>query len=555
MIVLEGKGVSPGVAEGPVMFFKSRDWKTVFCHVENSEGEKQRFFYARMEAVNQLNRLAASCANEAGRESAALFEAHAMLAEDEDYGNYIIALIDDEQCNAEYAVQQAGDHFAAIFAGMEDSYMRARAADIRDVSRRIVNILTGTREAEIIADHPAILAADDLAPSETVRLDRRKILGIITRKGTENSHTAILARTMGIPAICGLGESLRQEYEGKTAFLDGEKGQVVLEPDAAALMRFREKALNQKQAQDILQSMIGQPDETPDGQRIEIGCNIGAPEDMASVLANDGRSIGLFRTEFLYLAEKDFPTEETQFQAYKATAEAMKGGRVVIRTLDIGADKQADYFGMKREENPALGMRGIRLSLNHPELFRTQLRAIYRASAWGRIAIMFPMIASLWELQDGKRICESVMKELEQEGKPFNRDTEIGIMIETPASALIADSLAKEVDFFSIGTNDLTQYILAWDRQTESGERFFDARHQAVYRAIEMAAKAGHDAGIWVGICGELAADPKMLPFFLKIGIDELSVSPASVLPLRAAIRSGGYPGIRGAIIFPEITG
>ncbi|MBQ9165986.1 MAG: phosphoenolpyruvate--protein phosphotransferase, partial [Oscillospiraceae bacterium] len=380
-------------------------------------------------------------------------------------------------------------------------------------------------------------AADDLAPSETIQMDKSKILGFATQGGSGNSHTAILARTMGIPAICGLGDSLKAEYNGRLAYIDGGDGKIILDPDEITLTALKKKHAEQQERKALLQAMKGQPDVTLDGRKIKLYCNIGSPDDVSAVLANDGQGIGLFRSEFLYLATNDYPTEEDQFQAYKAVAAAMGGKRVIIRTLDIGADKQVDYFQLNKEENPALGMRAIRICLNRPEVFRTQLRALYRASAYGKVAIMFPMITSGWEVKECKRACQSVMKELTAEGIPFNPDTEIGIMIETPASVFMAKDLAKLVDFFSVGTNDLTQYTLACDRQCNDLGKFFDAHHPAVLRALKMATDAAHEAGIWIGICGELGADISLLPTFLAIGIDELSVSPSSVLPLRAEIR------------------
>ena len=424
-----------------------------------------------------------------------------------------------------------------MFAAMDDAYMQARAADIRDVSQRILNNLMGVVEGGIDSEEPIILAADDLAPSETIQLDKSKILGFVTQGGSSNSHTAILARTMGIPAICGLGDALKAEYAGRVAYLDGETGSVVLDPDELTHAQIREKYNKQQEMKEILATMKGQEDVTLDGKKINVYCNIGSPEDVAAVLNNDGQGIGLFRSEFLYLAANDYPTEEEQFQAYKAVASAMGGKRVIIRTLDIGADKQVDYFDMKKEENPALGVRAIRICLNRPEVFKPQLRALYRASAYGKVAIMFPMITSVWEVKECKRACQSVMKELTAEGIPFDPETEIGIMIETPSSVFIAEDLAKYVDFFSVGTNDLTQYTLACDRQANDLGKFYDPHHPAVLRALKMAADAAHNAGIWIGICGELGADLSLLPTFLALGIDELSVTPNAVLPLRAAIR------------------
>ena len=537
MIVMQGKGVSAGVMKGPLYLFRRQDTAVMKNHVEDTQWEKQRLAQAQEKAIAQLEALAERCREESGEESAILFETHAMFVEDEDYVECIHECLEDEQCNAEYAVEVAGEQFAAMFAAMDDAYMQARAADVRDVSRRLLNNLMGIAEGGIDSDVPVILMADDLAPSETIQLDKSKILGFATQGGSSNSHTAILARTMGIPAICGMGEALKPEYAGRMAYIDGETGCLYLDPDELTLLTLKEKFDKQQEMKVLLQSMKGQEDVTLDGKKVNVYCNIGSPEDVSAVQANDGQGIGLFRSEFLYLAASDYPTEEEQFQAYKSVAAAMNGKRVIIRTLDIGADKQVDYFDMKKEENPALGVRAIRICLNRPEVFGPQLRALYRASAYGKIAIMFPMITSVWEVKECKRACQKVMAELDKEGIPYNKDTEIGIMIETPASVLVADALAREVDFFSVGTNDLTQYTLACDRQCNDLGKFYDPHHPAVLRALKMVADAAHKAGIWIGICGELGADLSLLPTFLAMGMDELSVSPSSVLPLRAAIR------------------
>ena len=534
---MQGKGVSKGVIKGKLYFFQRPDTTVAMRQVEDVEAEKQRLAQAQETTVQQLNILAEKAREDAGEEIAILFDTHAMFVEDEDYVECILSCLEEEGCNAEYAVQMAGEQFAAMFAAMDDAYMQARAADIRDVSQRILNNLMGIVEGGIDSEEPIILAADDLAPSETIQLDKSKILGFVTQGGSSNSHTAILARTMGIPAICGLGDALKAEYTGRVAYLDGETGSVVLDPDELTHAQIREKYNKQQEMKEILATMKGQEDVTLDGKKINVYCNIGSPEDVAAVLNNDGQGIGLFRSEFLYLAANDYPTEEEQFQAYKAVASAMGGKRVIIRTLDIGADKQVDYFDMKKEENPALGVRAIRICLNRPEVFKPQLRALYRASAYGKVAIMFPMITSVWEVKECKRACQSVMKELTAEGIPFDPETEIGIMIETPSSVFIAEDLAKYVDFFSVGTNDLTQYTLACDRQANDLGKFYDPHHPAVLRALKMAADAAHNAGIWIGICGELGADLSLLPTFLALGIDELSVTPNAVLPLRAAIR------------------
>ena len=537
MITIQGKGVSKGIAKGPLYFFQRSDTTVTLKVVSDIEAEKARLAVAQEQSIQQLNALAEKCRDDAGEEMAVLFETHAMLVEDEDFVECITSLIDEESCNAEYAVEQAGIQFAAMFAAMDDAYMQARAADIKDVAKRIVNNLLGVVDGGIRSDVPVILAADDLAPSETLQLDKSKILGFVTMGGSGNSHTAILARTMGIPAICGAGEALAEGYNGRIGYIDGETGQLIIDPDAMTQAALKEKYEKQQETKKLLETMKGQEDITLDGKKMLLYCNIGSPEDVAAVLANDGQGIGLFRSEFLYLSASDYPTEDEQFEAYRSVAAAMNGKRVVIRTLDIGADKQVDYFNMKEEENPALGVRAIRICLNRPEVFRTQLRALYRASVYGKIAIMFPMITSVWEVKECKRACVSVMKALEAEGIPYNKDTELGIMVETPSSVFVAEELAKLVDFFSVGTNDLTQYTLACDRQSNDLGKFYDPHHPALLRAIKMAADAAHKAGIWIGICGELGADISMLPTFLAMGIDELSVSPSAVLPVRAAIR------------------
>ena len=537
MITIQGKGVSKGIAKGPLYFFQRSDTTVTLKVVSDIEAEKARLAVAQEQSIRQLNALAEKCREDAGEEMAVLFETHAMFVEDEDFVECITSLIDEESCNAEHAVEQAGIQFAAMFAAMDDAYMQARAADIKDVAKRILNNLLGVVDGGIHSDVPVILAADDLAPSETLQLDKSKILGFVTMGGSGNSHTAILARTMGIPAICGAGEALVEGYNGRVGYIDGETGQLIIDPDAMTQAALKEKYEKQQETKKLLETMKGQEDITLDGKKMLLYCNIGSPEDVAAVLANDGQGIGLFRSEFLYLSASDYPTEDEQFEAYRSVADAMNGKRVVIRTLDIGADKQVDYFDMKEEENPALGVRAIRICLNRPEVFRTQLRALYRASVYGKIAIMFPMITSVWEVKECKRACMSVMKELEAEGIPYDKDTELGIMIETPSSVFVAEELAKLVDFFSVGTNDLTQYTLACDRQANDLGKFYDPHHPALLRAIKMAADAAHKAGIWIGICGELGADISMLPTFLAMGIDELSVSPSAVLPVRAAIR------------------
>lgn len=536
MKIIQGQGVSKGIEQGTIYFYHRAAAQVEMRTGADEQEERARLERAKERTAQQLSDMAEKAREEAGDEAAVLFETHAMFLEDEDYTGAMDELL-AQGFNAEYAVDQAGQEFAAMLASMDDPYMQARAADIKDVTGRILNNLMGVVEGGIDSDVPVILAADDLAPSETIQLDKKKILAIATQKGSGNSHTAILARTMGIPAVCGLGEDFNEDFHGKQAYIVGETGQLILEPDEETLLSLKARHAKQEETRELMRSMVGQKDVTLDGKQVNVYCNIGSLEDVASVLANDGQGIGLFRSEFFYLASEDYPTEEEQFRAYKEVAAAMNGKRVIIRTLDIGADKQVDYFHLHKEENPAMGLRAIRICLNRPEVFRTQLRALYRASAYGKIAIMFPMIASVWEVKECRRACQRVMDELTAEGIPFNPDTEIGIMIETPAAVFIADELAQLVDFFSVGTNDLTQYTLACDRQCNDLGKFFDPHHPALLRALKMTADAAHQAGIWIGICGELGADLSLLPTFLAMGIDELSVTPTAVLPLRAAIR------------------
>ena len=538
MYTIQGKGVSKGVANGPVYFYRRGGGEIVKTAVADAAAEKQRFENARSTAMEQLAALYEKAVAEVGEEGAALFEAHQMMLEDLDYIDGINDMIEGEGVNAEYAVSQVAEQFAAMLAAMDDAYMQARAADVKDISNRVIGILQGVVAGGIDSDVPVILASDDLAPSETVQLDKSKILGFVTSGGSGNSHTAILARTMGIPAIIGVGDALKDSLEGKSAIIDGETGEVVVEPDAITSERLLKKQAKERALKELLDQLKGKENVTIDGRKVMVYCNIGSPDDVDPVLANDGGGIGLFRSEFLYLQNDDYPTEEQQFKAYKDVAERMGGKRVIIRTLDIGADKQADYFQLDKEENPAMGLRAIRICLTRPEVFKTQLRALYRASAYGKIAIMFPMITSVWEVQEIKRICEAVKAELRREEIPFDENVELGIMIETPSAVMMSDRLAKEVDFFSVGTNDLTQYTLAVDRQGNNLDRFFDSHHPAVLRMLKMAADNAHKAGIWIGICGELGADVSLTETFLAIGIDDLSVSPSAVLPLRSAIRS-----------------
>lgn len=533
-----GKGVSKGVAAGPISFYRRPSGEILRRSVTDTAAELVRFHDACETAKEQLGVLHDKALTEAGEDAAMLFEAHQMMLDDLDFVESIEGLIENDRLNAEAAVSDTGAQFAEMFAAMDDSYMQARAADIRDISTRVIGILTGEGESGIVSDVPCIVAADDLAPSETVQLDKSLILGFITAGGSANSHTAILARTMGIPAIIGAGDALQTEMEGKYAIVDGQTGEMVIEPDDAERERLLKKQAKEKALKELLDQLKGKPNVTKDGRNVMVYCNIGSPADIDAVLQNDGGGIGLFRSEFLYLQGSDYPTEDEQFEAYKTVAERMGGRRVIIRTLDIGADKQADYFHLDKEENPAMGLRAIRICLTRPEVFRTQLRALYRASAYGKIAIMFPMITSVWEVQEIKRICRNIRAELAEEGVPMADKVELGIMIETPAAVMMSVELAREVDFFSVGTNDLAQYTLAVDRQGVGLDRFFDAHHPAVLRMIRMAAENAHKAGIWIGICGELGADAELTETFLSMGIDELSVSPSAVLPLRSAIRS-----------------
>lgn len=533
-----GKGVSKGVAAGPISFYRRASGVIPRHEVSDTAAELERFRAARETAKEQLAKLYDKALAEAGEDAAMLFEAHQMMLDDLDFVESIEGMIENDRVNAEAAVSDTGAQFAEMFAAMDDSYMQARAADIRDISARVIGILTGEGESGIVSDVPCIVAADDLAPSETVQLDKSLILGFITSAGSANSHTAILARTMGIPAIISAGDALQPEMEGKYAIIDGQTGEAVIEPDEAERERLLKKQAKEKALKELLDQLKGKPNVTKDGRNVMVYCNIGSPADIDAVLQNDGGGIGLFRSEFLYLQGSDYPTEDEQFEAYKTVAERMGGRRVIIRTLDIGADKQADYFHLDKEENPAMGLRAIRICLTRPEVFRTQLRALYRASAYGKIAIMFPMITSVWEVQEIKRICRNIRAELAEEGVPMADRVELGIMIETPAAVMMSAELAREVDFFSVGTNDLTQYTLAVDRQGVGLDRFFDAHHPAVLRMLRMAAENAHKAGIWIGICGELGADEELIETFLSMGIDELSVSPSAVLPLRSAIRS-----------------
>ncbi len=538
MITIQGKGVSAGIGIGPLYFFKRGTVKITRETITDTESEWKRFKAAQARAVGQLNELAEKARIEAGDDAALLFETHAMMAEDLDYEESIQGLINADKLNAVAAVADVSAQFQEMFASMEDTYMQARAADVKDVSNRIINILCGAVQGGIDSPVPVILAADDLVPSETIQLDKSKVLGFVTSAGSGSGHTAILARTMGIPAIVAIGDQLLTEYEGRNCAIDGSTGSVVIEPDETTLNHLVAKANERSEMLRLLEDLKGKPNETKDGKTIRVYCNIGSPEDVHNVLANDADGIGLFRSEFLYLGCDDYPTEDYQFEAYKKVLSDMDGREVVIRTLDIGADKQIGYFNLPHEENPAMGNRALRICLSRPDIFRTQLRALYRASVFGKLLIMFPMVTSVWEVREAKKMCEQVKAELRQAGLAYSEDVQVGIMIETPAAAIMSDRLAKEVDFFSCGTNDLTQYTLACDRQNSDLGRFFNPHHAAVLRLLKIVADNAHKNGIWVGICGELAADLELTETFLAIGIDELSVSPRAVLPLRNAIRS-----------------
>jgi phosphotransferase system enzyme I (PtsI) len=536
MITLHGEGVSRGLAFGRLRFLK-RDVKPFpKLEISDPEAEIQRFDRSRNEAIEQLEQLYNETRNILGEEQAFLFKTHQMMLEDLDFCESVNEIIRSENANAEYAVDRTALQFSEMFAGMDDEYMKERASDVMDVSRRVIRILTGKAEEDFAWTEPVIIAADDLAPSETARLDTSKVLAFITSKGSSNSHTAIFARTLGIPAVVGLGEHLLVEYEGKEVFVDGEAGEVCLEADPDTLAELQRRMTAEQERKKYLEQFRGRKVYSPEGRRVLICANIGSPNDLTAVQTNDADGIGLFRSEFLYLGRSSYPTEQEQYEAYRKVAEVMGDRTVVIRTLDIGADKQVDYFQLPKEENPAMGMRGIRICLTRPDVFKTQLRALYRASAHGNIAIMFPMITSVNEVRNIREICAQVRSELKAEGKPFGDKIQLGIMIETPAAAVISDQLAAEVDFFSIGTNDLTQYTLAMDRQNSALEPFLEPHHEAVLRLIRMTVENARKAGIWVGICGELAADVSLVKSFIDMGVDELSMVPGSILEVKARL-------------------
>ena len=535
MQIYKGKSVFGGTAIGRIRVYSKGEQQVKRVRIEDTQRETARYHEATKQAMEQLAELYEKALKEVGEANAAIFEIHQMMLEDDDYRESVENIISTQKVNAEYAVAQTADNFAQMFASMDDDYMRERAADVRDISERLLSILHGKAEQGILADEPAIIVADDLAPSETVQLDKEMVLSFVTVRGSVNSHTAILARTMSIPALIGTELSLDADIDGKMGIVDGTNGTFYVDPDPETLDRMRKIQQEENEKKELLQTLKGKENITLDGKKIMLYANIGNMKDLATVLQNDAGGIGLFRSEFIYLEKDQFPTEEEQFQIYRTVAETMAGKRVIIRTLDIGADKQCDYFEMAKEENPAMGCRAIRICLTRPEIFKTQLRALLRASAFGKIAIMYPMITSVAEVRRIKEIVNEVEEELSSQGIAYGRP-EQGIMIETPAAVMISDMLAEEVDFFSIGTNDLTQYALAIDQQNPSLDEFYDAHHPAVLRMIEMVVENAHKAGIWAGICGELGADLELTQKFLAMGVDELSVSPGRILPIRKIV-------------------
>ena len=537
MVVCQGKSVLKGIAIGKIYLYEKQEYVLEQKQVADAEAEVARFEAAKETAIGQLDDLYEKALAEAGEEQAMIFDVHKMMLDDGDYLDAITGLIRSEKVNAEYAVHTTGEQFAAVFASMDDDYMKARSADVKDISGRVIRILAGIGDGSIASEEPVILLADDLTPSETVSLDKSKILAFVTRNGSANSHTAILARSMNIPALVQTDVELLKEYHGMDAVVDGLDGKLYLDPEEAVLAELVQKkeACGRERAE--LEKLIGLDNVTRDGRKINVYANIGSPEDVDKVLLNDAGGIGLFRSEFLYLGREDYPSEEEQFEIYKEVLSRMEGKKVIIRTLDIGADKQVDYFNLGNEDNPALGYRAIRICLDRPEVFKTQLRALFRASMFGNISIMYPMIISVTEVKQIKAIVAEVKKELTEQGIPFKDDVEQGVMIETPAAVMISDLLAKEVDFFSIGTNDLTQYTLAIDRQNEQLDDFYNPHHEAVLRMIRMVVENAHKCGKWAGICGELGADLTLTEQFVRMGVDELSVAPSMILKLRKVVR------------------
>lgn len=539
MLQFKGKGVYPAIAVGPASLFKRQQLQVCRRQVKDTQAEIERVKAAKQKAMEQLCGLYEKTLKEAGEESAQIFEIHKMMLEDEDYSGSIQNIINTQAVNGEYAVAVTADNFSDMFGAMDDEYMQSRAADVRDISNRLIACMTDTGCTNSSFTEKAVIIADDLAPSETALLDKDKVLAFVTASGSSNSHTAILAGSMNIPAVVGVGKDILQNVrDGQTVIVDGITGQIIIDPDQETMAQAEADAQQCLNSKLLLKKLKGKPNVTLDGTSVDVYANISGTQGTRDALENDADGIGLFRSEFLYLESEDYPSEEEQFKAYKSVLEKMAGKRVIIRTLDIGADKQIDYFKLEKEDNPALGLRAIRLCLTRPQIFETQLRALYRASVYGKLGIMFPMITSVKELERIERLCSKVKKDLADEGIPFAQTVETGIMIETPAAAMISDRLAAMVDFFSVGTNDLTQYTLACDRQNAAVEQFVDTHHEAVLRLIELSAKNAHAGGAWIGICGELAADLSLTEYFLRIGIDELSVSPPFILPLRSKIRS-----------------
>ena len=551
MRIYNGKSVFNGIAIGKIRVYKRDVQQVKRTKVTDMEAELSRFASAKEEAVRQLQGLYDKALKEVGEANAAIFEVHQMMLDDVDYNESVENIVRSQEVNVEYAVAATGDNFSQMFAAMDDDYMRERAADVKDISERLLTILSGKEDHTASAKEPAIIIADDLAPSETVQLDKEMVLSFVTVHGSTNSHTAILARMMEIPALVGTKLPLDDTVDGKTGIVDGGDGKVYVDPDEETLLRMRKKQEEEQHRKELLLTLKGRENVTLDGQKVMLYANIGNIKDLAMVMQNDAGGIGLFRSEFIYLEKEDYPSEEEQFQIYKQAAETMAGKRVIIRTLDIGADKQCGYFDMEQEENPALGVRAIRICLTHPEVFKTQLRALFRASAFGNIAVMYPMITSIGEIRRIKGIVSEVKAELDAQGTPYG-EPEQGIMIETPAAVLVSDMLAKEVDFFSIGTNDLTQYTLAIDRQNPKLDEFYDAHHPAILRMISMVVENAHKAGIWAGICGELGADETLTREFLAMGVDELSVAPGSILPIRKIVLETNVKEYKSQFMYEE---
>ena len=551
MRIYNGKSVFNGIAIGKIRVYKRDVQQVKRTKVTDMEAELSRFASAKEEAVRQLQGLYDKALKEVGEANAAIFEVHQMMLDDVDYNESVENIVRSQEVNVEYAVAATGDNFSQMFAAMDDDYMRERAADVKDISERLLTILSGKEDHTASAKEPAIIIADDLAPSETVQLDKDMVLSFVTVHGSTNSHTAILARMMEIPALVGTKLPLDDTVDGKTGIVDGGDGKVYVDPDEETLLRMRKKQEEEQHRKELLLSLKGRENVTLDGQKVMLYANIGNIKDLAMVMQNDAGGIGLFRSEFIYLEKEDYPSEEEQFQIYKQAAETMAGKRVIIRTLDIGADKQCGYFDMEQEENPALGVRAIRICLTRPDVFKTQLRALFRASAFGNIAVMYPMITSIGEIRRIKGIVSEVKAELDAQGTPYG-EPEQGIMIETPAAVLVSDMLAKEVDFFSIGTNDLTQYTLAIDRQNPKLDEFYDAHHPAILRMISMVVENAHKAGIWAGICGELGADETLTREFLAMGVDELSVAPGSILPIRKIVLETNVKEYKSQFMYEE---